>query len=623
MGVTQTFAAVAALPPAQRLEFVEAALQEPYRELQAAAFQAVTDPRGLNRPDLVVLHYDDLLPEIRERVVEKKQVFLEAAMAQVRNAREHTRRAAYDILATLGDVHAAPLLSQGLRDESALVREHVSEALERLALKYHSRQINARTAHDEASRKFVETNRPAMNQTLEDLLRTFSVHRRSVFLDVAIEGGEDSYKFITDFVLARRDSPVARAFLDRVKAGQSPALIQILFRLLYEKDARLREIAVEIMSSRRDAAFAEAIAAHLAGLLPPRLAELAQRTKDLPWWPAVEANPELPVAACRKIIEFISSSALEEKARPQMLFVFTRSVHAEVRALILEALLAHRHPKILDAAEAALKDPEEAVRLAGARIVLQLNPPTKLRILTGLLSDASEPLRRLAMREVAAASFTKYMASFDKLDERTREMAAKALAKIDHSVIDHLAEEVSSLSADRRLKALQVVEYIGAEKDLRELLTGCLKDPDRRVRATVVKIVQLSGSVDGMKLLIGALADPDRRVRANAIEAFEDIGDTRLVQLLVPFLRDPDNRVRANAAKALWNLGRRDMAEVLEAMLEDADEQMRLSAVWALGEIRYEAATSLLAARVPLEPSGKVRDKIAEVLARIAERPGE
>jgi HEAT repeat protein len=147
-----------------------------------------------------------------------------------------------------------------------------------------------------------------------------------------------------------------------------------------------------------------------------------------------------------------------------------------------------------------------------------------------------------------------------------------------------------------------------------------LNDPDRRVRATAIKIVQLSGSADGMRLLVAALGDPDRRVRANAVEAFEDSGDSQCIPLLRPYLRDPDNRVRANVAKALWNLGSEEGRMALNSMMKHAEENMRLSAVWAIGEVRFAGASDLLLGHVEGELSPAVRAKISEVLARLAQK---
>jgi HEAT repeat protein len=86
------------------------------------------------------------------------------------------------------------------------------------------------------------------------------------------------------------------------------------------------------------------------------------------------------------------------------------------------------------------------------------------------------------------------------------------------------------------------------------------------------------------------------------------------VQVLVPLLRDRDNRVRANAAKALWHLGWPEARSAMLDMLHHGDELSRLSAVWVIGAVKFPDAKAALEAREAVEPAGRVRAKIREVL---------
>ena len=616
MGIAATFSLVRTLPPGEQAVFAEAALREPYPELQAAAFDELTDPQRLNRPDLFLLHYPDLLPEVKSRVLDRKDAFLAVVRQEIRSPRDRSRRSAYVALGALEEFDAVPLLVEGVMDSSTAVREAALETLERLALLYRYHLANARVQANAASREFVERHRAAMIRAAGSLLRFYRSHERRIFLDLVLESGIEAYDMVSETVPARPDSPLHRAFREALLAAQAEAPVELLFRLALEPGSRLREMALGVMRKRRDPAFARAIGSWLSRLSPERLDALAGRVTETPWWPAVEAAPDLDPLSCTRIMELLSRAPIEAGRRDRMILRFRESSHAEVRARALGVLQTLRSPLLLEAAVGALNDPADPVRLAAGRAVAALGTPNKAKLLGPFLHASSEALRRLAVRELARDGFARYMAAFDRLNPRTRQAAARALAKIDGAMLDRLAEEVGSLDPQRRLKALQVVGYVDAEKDLRELLMDLIADPDHRVRATAVRFVGLSGHVEGMKLLIGALSDSDDRVRANAIEAFEAIGDTRFAQLLVPFLSDADNRVRANAVKALWNLGRREVKETLEAMLADPEEEMRLSAAWAIGEIRFEGYARVLEARAAEEPSARVRERIAEALRR-------
>ncbi|HVR83248.1 MAG TPA: HEAT repeat domain-containing protein, partial [Planctomycetota bacterium] len=383
---------------------------------------------------------------------------------------------------------------------------------------------------------------------------------------------------------------------------------------------RLHDAAADALKLRRDPGFPALLATVFSKLPAERLEALAQRTRELPWWHTVEAGPDLDPFSASRILEFLSRSALDAPRRLKLVLSFRKSPHAEVRARVLTTLQTLGAPELEETAESSLEDPSDEVKLAAARMIIGINPPHKARLLMPLVNAASEEVRRMAMREVASASFDKYLKSFDRLDPETREAAARALAKIDGRILERLTEEIHALDPERRLRALRVIDYVDAETDLRQNLMALLNDPDRRVRATAIKIVQLSGSADGMRLLVAALGDPDRRVRANAVEAFEDSGDSQCIPLLRPYLRDPDNRVRANVAKALWNLGSEEGRTTLHAMLRQPEEAMRLSAVWAIGEVRFPGAIDLLMAHVEGERSQLVRAKISEVLSRAPEK---
>jgi HEAT repeat protein len=620
VGVAATFQMLGELSPEQQLAFAEAALREPFVELQSAAFGALTDPAGLNRPDLVIQHYTDLLPDVRRRVTSQPQIFQAAAREEILSGNEWARRAGYEVIAAMDGFNAMPTLARGLGDISVLVRESVSDQLEALAQRYYYHLVAFRLHGDPQSREFVDRHRDAVLRALGDLLRAYPVHGKRVFLDLTIESDPDTYPLVTDVVLARRDVPTFAAFVSALAGSATRSAVELLFKLYLEPRTRLREVAVEVMRMRRDAAFASLVSATLTRLPQEQFESLARRVREIPWWAAVEAATELDPLSAAKIIEFTAKSGLDREARDAKILYFHSSPHPEVRARVLATLQSLDYPSIADLAAGFLQDPSDEVKVAAARTIVMLNPPNKTRLLLPFLNAPHPELREIAAREVSGASFERYLRSFDKLDPKTREVAARALAKIDGRIVERLAEEITSLDADRRLKALRIIDYVEAEENLRELLLELLKDPDRRVRATVLRIVQLSGSIEGMKHLVDALSDPDGRVRANAIEAFEDGGDPRTAPLLVPFLNDSDNRVRANAAKALHVFGRPEGRATMEAMLADPGETMRLSAVWAIGETGWEGAAERLLVRARTETSVTVKAMITESVSKLAQK---
>jgi HEAT repeat protein len=620
MGVSDTFAYLAELPAEHRLPYIEAALREPYVELQSAAFDALSDPAGLNRPDLVIQHFPDLSPVVRQKIAARADHFVAAARDELRSPKDWSRRSSYQVLAALRPREAMSILARGLSDASPVVRESVADVLETIANRYYYHLVAARLHGDPESRRFIAENRATMLESLGPLLRAYPLHAKRVFIDMVIDSGDDAYPLVAELLANRNEPATVAAFIHALSTALTEPAVEMIFRLSFDPRPRLYEAAHDALRLRRDPGFPALLATVLSRMPPERFESLARRTREAHWWHTVESATELDSFTAAKLMEFLAISGIDPQRRNEMLLHFAGSPHADVRARLLVTLQAVGDPSLLDLAGKLLEDPADEVKLAAARAIIGLNPPNKARMLMPLLNSASEELRRMATRELATASFDRYLRSFDRLEPETREAAARALAKIDARIVDRLAEEITALDPERRLRALRVIDYVDAETDLRQNLMALLSDPDRRVRATVIKIVQLTESADGMRLLVAALSDPDRRVRANAIEAFEDGEDPRVVPLLLPFLYDEDNRVRANAAKAVWNLGSEEGRMTLQTMLSSPDEMMRLSAVWATGEVRFPGAVDLLLARAEADPSPAVREKISDTLSRISQK---
>ncbi len=623
MGIADTLKTIAGLPADQRLAFVEAAIEEPHAGIQIAALRALADPNGLDRAASVVDRFADLLPEARAEVARAPDEFLRIAREKILSGRDPQRHGAYRLVADLGGHAAIELLKLGIGDESARVRDGVLHALER-----HLRAFLALHEQDcrgdgPAGQAFTAAHREAARGVFDGVLRAFAMHRQMAFVEVLVGMGEFALPLVLTTVLPQKDAELYRAFAKEVLEQSSRGAAALLFRMAMERNVAAQAMAQHVLRSRRDAAFGRAVAAHLATMRDDDQRAAVKAMRDIPWLPIVApVSLHLEPAEAVAVVALIGECSLDAERRSQLVEAFVAHTAAEVRCKAIEVLQTLRCPSGFGAVERGLGDAVDAVRMAAAKVVIELEPRNKMALLTPLLGSASEELRRLAVREISKVSFTRYLQRYDQMDGRARQVAARALAKIDATMLERLTDEVTALDATRRLKALQIVEFIDAEQELRQPLLELLDDPDTRVRATAIRIVELTGSMEGMKLLIGALTDPDRRVRANAVEAFEQLEDRRYVQLLTPFLRDPDNRVRANTAKALWNLGWTEAREELQDMLVDQDESLRISAAWAIGEIGFPGARELLELRESIELSSKVRAKIRAAIAELGVTQG-
>jgi hypothetical protein len=615
VSISDTFTCLSGLPQQRLLACCEAALGEPLEELQLAALKVLSDSQQANRLDLVVDHFPSLLPRPQEEVRRRSDEYLRVARTKIVAGRDPRRLAAFRLVAALGDLSSTELLQVGIADPLPEVREVVLDALAR-----HVRTLanELREARALAGGTGFEKS-PAQASTwmvFGLVVKQFASHQRTEFFDLLAAFGVHSIPLITGSILTQRDSTLAKAFLNWLRTTTVEGSLAILLAMLSDKSQAAQRAAVQVLRERRDEGFAVTFAAELAELSQERQRAALVVIGEALWVQfMLPAVPLLDPKSAQAVLRMFCLCQSPPTTLQEHLEAFLRHPQAQVQLAALDQLQALGYPGGFAVVLRLLGVAAAPVQMVVAGLVVQKDLPEKIALLTPLLGAADANLRRIAMREVSKGSFQRYMQRFDGMDPKARQVAARALAKIDDQMLDHLGEEIESLDAACRLKALQVVEFLDAAENLRGPLLELLGDPDRRVRATVIRIVELSGSVEGIKILLAALADPDRRVRANAIEAFEQFDDPSYVQLLTPFLRDPDNRVRANAAKALWNLGYTEALEVLLEMLVARNEAMRLSAAWALGEVGCAAAREALLQREPVERSERVRLKIREAYA--------
>lgn len=616
VSLTDTFAYLQELPPERRQPYLEAALQEEHVGVQSAAVHWLLQPGANRRPDLVVDHFAAFGPAHEAVLAPHRDELLALARAKIVGGRDVRRLGAFKLVAALGDLSSADLLVIGITDPNAMIADLAFAGLvDRLRLYAQARReaIAKATADAPATRTAAQE---AAWQAFGIALRQCPDERASAMCEVLFEFGTLAMSQFRGVLQTRPNALLCNTFVKMLGAGPAANAAGFVVQLVLDRDPNLARIGQQLLRDRRDPEFGRELGREIAAVRDERAAAAIRNPREVPWWgPVQHAAVDLDADTARRLIAILGEVRGEPQQRQGWIEVFLRHPDGEVQATAVKALHALGCPGGTDAVAALLRDGSVVAQRAAAQLVTALAPGQRVALLTPLLGSKDPELRRLAVREVSKVSFARYLDRFDAMDESARAVAAKALAKIDANMLDRLTEEIGALDPARRLKALRIVEVLDAEKDLRQPLLELLDDPDRRVRATAIRIVEVTGSYEGFKVLLAALADPDRRVRANAVEAFEELADPRCVQVLVPMLRDRDNRVRANAAKALWHLGWPDARAAMLDMLQNGDEMSRLSAVWVIGAVKFPDARAALEARDAIEPAGRVRAKIREVLA--------
>ncbi len=613
MPVQTTFEAVARWPSAAAIPYCEAGLAEHHLEIQVQAYDLLIAPHLLNRPDLVVLHFDTLLPEIRERVAQMGPVFFEVARKLIRAGSETARRAAYDLLGELSGVESLKLLAAGLEDPSNLIRDRAARHIEKIALNYHYHLMNWQARKDPASREFVARHRAPMMEALEGLLRTWHFHGKDVAISIAIESGSDSYRHITGIVLNRVDSPLWKAFVRAMQAAHSPAMVDVLFRLYFEGPGKYRDVALSIMHLRKDAEFAVAIAEFLWKLPPDRM-KILRALKELPFKALLEANPDIPAASAIVLIDYIAGSELQPKERDAAIKSFLKNAHPEVRVHVLKTFRRMNYPYVAELARGTLGDASDDVKYAAAQMIAELVPTQKSKFLTPLLESPHEPTRRFVMGHVANLSVGRYLAAFADRDPTMRLFADRVGARIDEATVEQVADEIVRLEPIQRMRALRICDEIDPDRELKPLLRQVLSDEQSMLRPLLVQLLAFTGNRLGLRHLLELLAGGDLPTKTLVVEMLQEIHDMRFGAMFLPFLADPDAAIRKAAAQAVSTFGQAEARLILPPLIAMRDERMAIAAVNALALTRMEGARETLNSRLAVESRPVVQQAIREAV---------
>ncbi|MBF0502043.1 MAG: HEAT repeat domain-containing protein, partial [Candidatus Riflebacteria bacterium] len=111
------------------------------------------------------------------------------------------------------------------------------------------------------------------------------------------------------------------------------------------------------------------------------------------------------------------------------------------------------------------------------------------------------------------------------------------------------------LSSQRRFLMLKIIMETRGPIDIEPLECVLLAEKDVIVKSGLVKVFARLAMEKGTQTLITCLSDPDPRVRANTVEVIEEQNIRSCNTEIGNLLRDPENRVKVNAAKFLVKCG--------------------------------------------------------------------
>lgn len=194
---------------------------------------------------------------------------------------------------------------------------------------------------------------------------------------------------------------------------------------------------------------------------------------------------------------------------------------------------------------------------------------------------------RISARGTAATIIKDSMLdSYETLPESSKKKLGILLKKLAPDLVHEITHDLKGHDEKHRINAIQILNHIGYDPAIKNLISSLLKSPDTKIRATATKVLGSVLSKNEHRYFQDLLSDGDTRVRANAIEAIEHLNDEGLIYLIIRFKHDPNNRIRANALKALFSLGRKKVAAEIIQMIHEGDPNMVLSGMWVIRQLK-------------------------------------
>jgi hypothetical protein len=353
---------------------------------------------------------------------------------------------------------------------------------------------------------------------------------------------------------------------DRARSARALAALQraggsgqpVLSRLARDADlTSTRARALALLAERGDAGARERLHA-LVGAVDPEVQAVAVRALD----PAADA------AALRDLARSPSSSvrlaAIERLQRApedvQTRVLVTAAAHADpelrVRVAALRALPAQGSAGV-EALEASLGDPQQAVRLCAIGELVRADPARASQRLAELLAaeptaegvEAARTLLSAPGGRAPDAALALLSRALVAKDSALRGAAAVALMSVRDARTAQLASERAAAEPVRGVKLCLGLSLQPASAQRRQVLSALLGASDLIAAQAATELVQ-AGDAHALRVLQAALHSQDASVRRVAVDALgRNLGLTdRDVRAA---LLDEDAGVRVSAASAI------------------------------------------------------------------------
>lgn len=191
---------------------------------------------------------------------------------------------------------------------------------------------------------------------------------------------------------------------------------------------------------------------------------------------------------CR-LIRLAVKSNVPKSRQLWILEFFAVNGAPEARAATVEEIGPFSGERAANVVERLLYDPSRNVMTAALRQLRFHYVPGGIDLAVELSSHPDTRIRTAANAVLADADFIEFFNRFPTLPETERRRQGRLAFKADPKALFLLRRELNSLSRDRRLRALDAVECMGACDQVEDAIGELLEDRDGEVRRRATELL--------------------------------------------------------------------------------------------------------------------------------------
>jgi len=595
---------------------VDAAIVEALPHLDRATASVLLDllvnrNHGPSQAALVAT-FCDMVDPLGSLVVERAMGLHEGIRLALRSDDRQTRRAGIALIIAAKDASSSHLLADALRRKCSHTRELAATGL--LELSRHYCTLVKKDSQETV--RYAHLYRAHLRAALTDAVSNLDIHHQRPALEAALYLG-DAVQPALLRKLKDPNSPIGFMVTTIIEETRDPRLAGFLLRALAIEP--LRRSAAAAIKKATDAAFVASILHQSWLLADPAIRQGCRWLKDGEWskkW--CDAITGRNAAFASTAIDFMSAFGGTPDQRMLRMSSLLEASNESVRRDVFWRLVADESGEATSLlVNISRRDDEPLCELAQLECQRRRNRggiPDSPPLQKGGNEQTDQATTPNASVTTPGQVLERFFGDFDQLSPADRQSLGDQIMSLVGNLPERLNKYARSSDAMIRARTVRMAIELGLVDEMSETLYALAHDPTGSVRAVAISSLRTLPGATTTRILRDALRDPEPRVQANAVEVLEAMGLTDGGDLVSPKLDSQNNRVRANAVKALLGMQFAGAADALLDMLKDDSQAHRISALWVIERMRLRTLLDRITEMSQVDPDARVRDRAVRVL---------